>query len=382
MTDDVPHPLEAPPNERQWVRVAAELAEKFAQRAAEHDASAKVPLQNLTELHGSGLDAALLPREAGGEGLGYRAFGEIVRLLSGACPSTACIWVMHIGASVGLVNLSRPEASRFYADQLIAGARFANALSEPSGGNRFLVPMQHAEPAADGGHVLTGAKRFASGATIADHFLVNALVDDVPTFFGVAKDDTIGFVGNWDAMGLRASDSQLLEFTRTPLCAERRCPPSVGDRPNHIAAGISSLSLGVAQALLREVMAYAAGRRIPPGETVLADQDWLQREVADVHTRLEAATMYARHMEWLADQCSPEFLAATVRAKLLTNAIAEDAARLALHAGGGHAYLRGTTIERLFRDAQAGHLMAYSAEVCQGILGTGLMTAAKDRHGD
>jgi hypothetical protein len=240
------HPFAPPAHERRWVDTATELAAEFAKTAGALDQSAELPLANLQALHGSGLDAALLPKELGGEALSYRSYGEIVRLLSAACPSTACIWVMHIGAGVGLAEISAPESARFYADELIAGRRFANALSEPTSGNLFMMPLQHAEP-VDGGFRLTGAKRFASGCEIADHFLVNALVGDVPTFFGLAADPaTMTYIPIWDTMGLRASRSQLIEFTGTLLREDRRCPAFRPKRPNHIGAGLAFLSLGIA----------------------------------------------------------------------------------------------------------------------------------------
>lgn len=104
-------------------------------------------------------------------------------------------------------------------------------------------------------------------------------------------------------------------------------------RPNHIAAGLALLSLGIADA---------------------AEQ---------------ALISYARNMAWLADQNSPEFLPATMTAKVLANDIARDVAQVALKAGGGSGFLRTSPIQRLFRDAQADGLMAYSAEVSKDRIG-------------
>ncbi len=364
------HPFAPPPAEQHWVDTAAELAAGFAKTAGALDDSAELPTANLMALHGSGLDAALLPKEFGGEDLSYRSYGEIVRKLSAACPSTACIWVMHIGAAAGLVAMSSPESARFYADELIAGRRFANALSEPTGGNLFLMPLQHAEP-ADGGFRLTGAKRFASGCEIAEHFLVNALVDGKPAFFGVAMDPaTMTLIPIWDTMGLRASRSQLIEFKGTLLREDRRCPPSKVRRPNHIGAGLAFLSLGIADAALAHLVDYARRRVIPTTGKPLSDMQWLRFDVADVHSRLEAASMYARHMSWLADENSTGFIPATMRAKQLANEIAVDAAQLAVRVGGASGgYLKSSPIERIFRDAQAGGLMAYSVEVCKDAIG-------------
>jgi alkylation response protein AidB-like acyl-CoA dehydrogenase len=285
---------------------------------------------------------------------------------------------MHIGAAMGLVSMSTPEIARFYADELIAGRRFANALSEPSGGNLFLLPQQHAER-VDGGFRLSGAKRFTSGCEIADHFLVNVLVDGIPTFFGVAADDTISYVPIGDTMGMRANGSRLVEFSGTVLREDRRCPPPTGHRPNHIGSGIAFLSLGIADAAIATLIHYARNRTIPTTGEPLAAMQWLRFDLATVHSQLEAAGMFARHMTWLADVNDPGFNAATLRAKVLANQVALDAAQLALKAGGGSGYLSTSPIQRILRDAYAGWVMAYSVEVCRDQISAELFAAEGER---
>ncbi|MFI9560251.1 acyl-CoA dehydrogenase family protein [Nonomuraea endophytica] len=369
------HPLGPPPEEQHWVETAAELAREFAGTAAAYDESTSVPRENLEMLHASGLDAALLPKRLGGQGLSYRSYGEIVRLISAGCPATACIWVMHIGAGVGLAEMSAPEVGRFYADELIAGRRFANALSEPTGGNLFLLPQQHARP-APGGFRLSGSKRFTSGCEIADHFLVNVLVDGVPTFFGVEAGESIRYLPIGDTMGMRANGSRLVEFSGTLLREDRRCPPPSGPRPNHIGSGIAFLSLGIADAAVAALVAHARGRTIPTTGEPLSAMQWLRFDLATVHSQLEAAGMYARHMSWLADQNDPGFNSATLRAKVLSNQVAIDAAQLALKAGGGSGFLSTSPIQRILRDAYAGWVMAYSVEVCRDRIGDELFSGS------
>ncbi|MGC7096377.1 acyl-CoA dehydrogenase family protein [Amycolatopsis lurida] len=365
-------PLAPPAHEQRWLDVARELAAGFARTAPERDVTAELPRENLEALHAAGLDAALLPGELGGQDLSYRAYGEIVRAVSAACPATACIWVMHIGAAVGLAQLSAPEMARYYADELIAGRRFANALSEPTGGNRFLFPSQAAEP-VDGGYLFSGAKRFASGCEIADHFLVNVLVDGEPAFFGVPRDDTIALNPMWDSMGLRASRSQQLEFKGTLLRREHRCPPADRPRPNHIAAGLAFLSLGLADAALAETIAFARRRTLPPHGTPLADKETVQVKIAEAHVRLEAARAYAEKMTLHADLLDPAFFESSMVAKVLANGAAREIAALGLETAGGNGYVRPSPFERFVRDAWAGHLMALSPEVIHAMLGARLL---------
>lgn len=368
-------PFAPPVEERRWILIARALASVFAERAAALDESGELPMDNLRALHASGLDVAMLPRSAGGEGLSMRTFGEVLRIVSRACPSTGCIWLMHIGAAVTLVSLGDPESSAYYAAELKAGSRFANALSEPTSGNMFLIPMQEAEPTG-GGFRLAGAKRFVSGCEVASHYLVNALVDGVPTFFGVDRDASISFVPIWDTMGMRATRSQLVSFDDTLLRADRRCrPPGPGD-PNPIGIGLAMLSVGVAEAAFAAMATHARGRVIPATGAPLSAMQWVTFEAAEMHVRITAARLLAARTTWLADVGSPVMLDAAIEAKLYANEVARQVADLGVRVGGGSGYLRTSPIQRHFRDAQAGGLMAYSVEVCKDVVGRRVLDAS------
>jgi alkylation response protein AidB-like acyl-CoA dehydrogenase len=365
-------PFAVPEHERVWIERARELAASFAAQADALDASGELPVAQLTALQSAGLDGALLPREHGGEGLSYRAYTRIVRLLAAAEPSTATIWTMHTGAALALVQLCAPDVAAFYAAELRAGRRFANALSEPTSGNLFLVPLQPADP-VPGGWSLTGAKRFISGAEGADHYLVNAVVDGVPGFFGVRRDETVSFTPIWDTLGLRATRSQLVTFDRTLLPESTRArPPDLTDA-NLISAGLPFLSLGIADAALAALVAHARGRVLPTTGEPLAAMQWVEFEVAEAAVRLRAASLLADETAWLADHGSPRFLPCALEAKLLANQVAVDVAQLGVRIGGASGYLRTSPIQRHFRDAQAGQLMAYSTEVARGFIGKQLL---------
>ncbi|RDI51078.1 acyl-CoA dehydrogenase family protein [Nocardia mexicana] len=352
--------------ERKVLDRVAELAVGFAAAAAEFDERAEIAVGHLRDLHAADVDRAVLPERVGGYGASYVTFGQLVRTLAKADPSTATIWVMHAGAGVALAEITADSLGSFFADEFLAGKRFANALSEPASGNRFLNPQQEAVAVA-GGWSLTGAKRFVSGAEIADYLLVNALVDDEPTFFGVVPDDTVTVVPIWDTLGLRATRSQLLAFDDTVLRAEYR-----GRRPGFadfaiIPAGLPALSLGIADAALDALVSHARSREIL-GKP-LSHQQWVQHEVADVQTRLAAAhALYDRAL-WEADNGIPAFFGNLSRAKYLANKLAVEVAQLGVRIGGASGYLKQSPIQRHLRDAEAGQLMAYSTEVVAGVVG-------------
>ncbi|BAN00366.1 acyl-CoA dehydrogenase family protein [Ilumatobacter coccineus] len=361
-------PYGPPADEMKWLDIARELAPSFAATAAELDERAELPLDNLRAIQESGLDTAPLGKEFGGGGMSYRTFGPVLAEITKACPATGCIWLMHAGAATTLTSLSPQPVAEFYANEWLGGKRFANALSEPTSGNLFLVPLQSAEP-TDGGWVLDGAKRFVSGCEIADHLLVNALVDGAPSFFGTEADETVTPIPIWDTMGMRATRSQLLSFEGSLLRTERRCrAPEPGDQ-NLIGLGLPWLSLGIARAAYDALVSHAQQRVIPSIDAPLSHMQWVQFDVAEAAVSIRSAEGLAARTMWLADQRSPEAMSAAIDAKLLANQVAKSVAELGVRIGGASGYLRTSSIQRHFRDAQAGGLMAYSVELCRDWIG-------------
>lgn len=348
------------------IATATELAVGFAERAARHDDEASLLVENLRAIHEAGLNRAVLPAALGGTGLSYQAFGEITRIFAEADPSTATVWLMHLGAGVGLAAITAETRGGFFAEEFLAGKHFANALSEPASGNRFLNPQQEA-PAAPGGYVLDGAKRFVSGSELADYLLVNARVGDAPAFFAVIPDETVSIIPIWDTLGLRATRSQLLSFNHTLLREDLRGRlPGPGDF-NAVGAGLPQISLGIADAALAAIVEHASARTIL-GKP-LSHQQWVQFEVADVHTRLEGVRAFIRQTLWQLDAGDPEGFANLGRSKYLANKIAVEIAQLAVRIGGASGYLKTSPIQRHLRNALGGQLMAYSTEVLAGEIG-------------
>jgi alkylation response protein AidB-like acyl-CoA dehydrogenase len=85
---------------------------------------------------------------------------------------------------------------------------------------------------------------------------------------------------------------------------------------------------------------------------------------------------------WLADQRSPDTLAAAIEAKLYANQVAPKIAELGVRVGGASGYLRQSPIQRHFRDAQAGGLMAYSVELCRDTVGKAVLQVGADQQSD
>ncbi|MDZ8276561.1 acyl-CoA dehydrogenase family protein [Microbacterium aquimaris] len=366
-----PSPVAVPSDEQHWIDTVTTLAAGFAETVADDDIAARLPIEHLRALADSGLDTAFLPVEHGGQGVSYATLGQIVRILARSHPAVATVWLMHIGAAHALVTTAPAEAAAFYAGELRAGKRFANALSEPAGGNHFLASQQDASP-VDGGWSLTGRKLFVSGSEAADHLFLNARVDGHPAFFGVTVDETVSFPPIDETMGMRATRSRTIAFDATPLPSARMCGMPPVDYANLITVGFAFISIGIAESALDALSATAHRAK---GGAVLAEQQWVKQETAMVWAQVTAALLMAERTAWLADGKNPQAMPAATETKMLANEVAKSAAALALRVGGGGAYLVRSPIQRIVRDAQAGALMAYSVPFSQEIVGQAVLEA-------
>jgi alkylation response protein AidB-like acyl-CoA dehydrogenase len=369
-----PSPASVPAAEQHWVDTVAALADDFAKTAQTDDLAARLPVEHLQALSAAGVDAAFLPRAHGGEDLSYATLGRIVQVLASRHPAVATLWLMHIGAAHALVTLSSPAEAAFFAGELRAGRRFANALSEPAGGNYFLASQQDAEP-VDGGWSLTGRKLFVSGSEAADHLFLNARVEGAPAFFGVTIDDTVSFPPIEETSGMRSTRSRTIVFDDTILHQERLCGPPAPEYANLITVGFAFISIGIAEAALDALRDHAA-RRKGPEATALADTGWVRSETGMMWAEVEATRLMAERAAWLADHGSTEAMPAATETKMLANEIAKRAAALAVRVGGGSGYLMSSPIQRISRDAQAGAIMAYSVPFSRDLVGGWVLASA------
>ena len=174
---------------------------------------------------------------------------------------------------------------------------------------------------------------------------------------------------------MRSTRSQLVSFTGTVLPDRYRCNAPEPTSANLISVGLPFVSVGIAQAALAALSGHARGRVIPATGAPLSHMQWVKFEVADVAVQLHAATLLAEQVAWLADQRSPAAMTTAVEAKLMTNEVAKAVAALGVKVGGASGYLTSSPIQRHFRDAQAGALMAYSAELCRDVVGGWVLEA-------
>jgi 3-hydroxy-9,10-secoandrosta-1,3,5(10)-triene-9,17-dione monooxygenase len=343
-------------------------------RAQETEDLRNVPEDLMKALQETGHFAMLQPKRYGGLEASPVDFHRNVRLVAGACGSTA--WL----ASVLGVH---PWQLALFPDQAqedVWGEDNTTLISSS------YAPMGRAT-AVDGGYLLSGKWSFSSGC---DHarwvFLGGLIMDgenvvDFRTFLVPREDYEI--VDVWDTVGLRGTGSndiivyeafvpehRTLSFVDTGRCvapgqASNTAPIYRLPFASLFSSAIANPILGMANGALEEYLGWTRDRvRASTGAKASGDS-FNQLRIAEAATLVDAATLalersLTEELELaIAGQKIPMELRVRVRRDQVAATLAGVKAidRL-FESAGGRALKTGTPIQRFWRDAHSGRVHA------------------------
>ncbi|WP_246375850.1 acyl-CoA dehydrogenase family protein [Gluconacetobacter takamatsuzukensis] len=206
-------------------RTLDQLVARFAQRAARHDRSGEIALDNLADLRDAGLLALALPPASGGQGIGVRQITEIVGRIAQGDPSTALILAMQylqsgaIARSPAWSDTVRGElfASIVRDGALINALRVEPELGTPARGGLPATSVRHDGTAWR----LNGRKIFSTGSTALKWGVVwSRTEEDTPRVGQVLVPLDLPGVRieqSWNQMGMRATGSHTVIFENVAL---------------------------------------------------------------------------------------------------------------------------------------------------------------------
>jgi indole-3-acetate monooxygenase len=268
-----------------------ELAPTLSGRAAEIEASRRIPQDLLDELIAIGCFRLLLPGTHGGIGADLPAAMRVFETAASADASVA--WTVMIGASswCDVAGLPRASFDTLYAagpDVIMAGAFNPTASITPDGD----------------GYRVTGRWGFASGCTHADWLFgncVEAITDGAPQFrVAVFSPDQVVIEDTWTASGLCGTASHHFRADDVFVPGERTFLPLVDEPcldepivrippPALFSLGIASVAIGIAQGALDDIVALAVDKTPLLANEPLAANPLFQLELATADTALRAA---------------------------------------------------------------------------------------------
>jgi alkylation response protein AidB-like acyl-CoA dehydrogenase len=363
--------------------------ERFAPRAERHDRDASFPFDDYADLRSEGLLGLCVPERYGGLGADFETYCLVAEELAQGNASTAltfnmhCLTMMMMGVLADDMAMDPAARERHetlravkYREVVEDGVFYGQPHSEPVeqgetdtrlsvGGRRFGTTARK----VDGGYVVNGRKFFVSLGGCAPYYATPAIrLGDEPwiertLYLKVPKDAPgVSFLGDWDAMGMRATLSRdmVLENVFVPDDAEVLPPGLFGAMYNafpHLFLSFSATFLGVMQAAYDGALAYLTGRMpgAPPLHTEVAAKG---PAIAEMLFTLESArALYYRAISEARVDAPPEAVqrarAAHVTVQRAVVALTQEAIRVC----GGRAFLKRYPLERYARDARAAALM-------------------------
>lgn len=339
------------------------ITEALAANAATTDKTASFPRDNVKLLASRKLLGLFVPEHLGGLGGSAHTFAEMAHAIGEACASTGMIFVMH---SVAVQTMVRHYAHAEGVLSAVAQRVHLSTLacSERGTGANFYASF--ARSSDDGNeYVLNGEKCFVTSGGYADSYLVStqAVGSESPTntalYLVPRGSEGLSFTGTWTGLGLRGNSSvqMNLENCRLPKTA------LVGDQGQGLEIemgtilpffllGTAAVYNGVTAASLKSVIKHASSRtHAHTGEPISA-QPMIRSKVAEMKIQLESSCKY------LESAVASMDLVDLLSAKQLACTTAVKVTNMAMEIAGGIAYSGVLPVERHFRDAQAGVVMA------------------------
>lgn len=365
-----------------------ELADRVLRPAARtNDKEGRFSTEAIAALGEAGLLGLTLPAELGGSGLGPRTFAGVTAGIASADASVAMVFVMHTLASATIAAAQPREQFENVLREIAAGRHLSTlAFSEAGSRSHFWSPVSRARGNGRGVQ-LTAKKSWVTSAGHAQSYVVSALAPegtgptDSTLYLVPAGSPGLSVDGPWDGLGLRANASapMLLEDCVIPSDARltddgRGFQAMLDVVLPSFNLGSAAVALGLCRAAVAEAtthlkaarfehMGQSLGEALPTLRALLAtmviETDGLSARIDDLVDHLERPrdTTLLRVLETKA--------AAGESAISVTSA--------AMRACGGAAFSKHMAVERLFRDAHAGAVMAPTGDVLREFIGKAVL---------
>ncbi len=370
------------------VSSAKEIADGLlAPAARQNDKEGRFSSEAVAALGRDGLLGLMLPTEVGGSALGPRTLSAVIAALAEADSSVAMVYLMHASAAATIAAARAGAAVAPVLKAMAAGRHLSTlAFSEAGSRSHFWAPVSRAHRNAARVH-LTAKKSWVTSAGHAQSYVVSSLAPDGKgptdsTLYLVPSDARgLSVAGPWDGLGMRANASAPMALEDCEVAPEHQLTEDGAGFQAMLQVVLPLFNLGsasVALGLCRAAMAATAthlknarfehlgqslGESLPTLRAQLAsmqiDTDGLAARIDDVVDHLERPrdTTMLRVLE----------------SKAAAGDIAIGVTSTAMRVCGGAAFSKHMNIERLFRDAHAGAVMAPTGDVLREFIGKAVL---------
>ena len=370
------------------VSTAREIADRvLAPAASQNDKQGRFSAEAVEALGKGGLLGLMLPIKFGGGALGPRTFAGVTATLAEADASAAMVYLMHVCAAATIVAARSEPAVAKTLEEIAAGQILATlAFSEAGSRSHFWAPTSRAT--RNGASVkLTAKKSWVTSAGYAHCYVVSSLAPDGkgPTestlYLVPAQTPGLSVAGPWDGLGLRANASapMMLEACAIPSDLQLTEDGAGFQAMMNVVLPLFNLgSAAVALGLCRAAVAATArhlntARFEHLGQSLGESLPTLRAQVAEMQIDTDGLAARIGDLIDHLEQPRDTTLLRVLETKAAAGDIAIKVTSTAMRVCGGAAFSKHAGVERLFRDAHAGAVMAPTGDVLREFIGRAVL---------
>jgi alkylation response protein AidB-like acyl-CoA dehydrogenase len=348
-----------------------------ARHAPDVDTDARFPHEAVAALRESGLLGLTLPTDVGGMGGGPHELIEVLDRLAGVCGSTAMIYLMHVSAAMPVAAAPPPGLPDLLSD--LASGRVLGSLAFSEAGSRshFWAPVSRAE-ATDGRVRLNAKKSWVTSAGYADVYIASTQTPGAETvdLYAVPADTAgVEISGGWAGLGYRGNASHPMVFA-ADLPASYRLG-AAGDGLDLMLGtvliwfnlGNAAISLGLSRAAVEAAIRHCSAARLQHLDQSLSALPTIRAQLAKMSIELATNTAYLSRAAARVVEPADDTMLHVLGVKATANDAALTITDAAMRVCGGAAFSKHLQIERYFRDARAGSVMAPTADALYDFYG-------------
>ena len=338
------------------------LSEKeIAPHAQAVDEDHRFPQEAKVALIKSGLYAAHVPTEFGGDGADALATVLIIEEVARACGSSSLIPAVNKLGSMPLILGGNDEQKKRWLPRLVKGEGFSYCLSESEAGSDASAMRTKVERSGDG-WVLNGSKKWITNAGESELYSVIAQgnpsggTKGITAFVVEKSDPGVSFGAPEKKMGMRGSPTREVYFDNVQLGDDRRIS-EVGqgfalamNTLDHTRITIAAQAIGLAQGAFDVATKYAHERQ-QFGKPIF-DFQAVQFMLADMAMNIEAARLLTYSAAIKSENGEKDLRFFSAASKCFASDIAMKVTQDAIQVLGGYGYVTDYPVERMMRDTK------------------------------
>lgn len=272
------------------LKIAKDLAQEFAQTAAERDKQGGNPKHERDLIRASGLLTLSIKQEFGGQGADWATIFNSIQIIARADSSLAHVYGFHHLLIATVELFAQKQQYEPWFKQTVQQNLFWGNTLNPLDRRTSATQISETE------YIFHGDKSFCSGSIDSDMLLCSAYNPEGKLLIGVIPTQRKGvsFLGDWNNMGQRQTDSGSSYFENVKIHVNELLL-----NPGPLSTPYSSLRPLIAQLIFVHIfLGVAEGAFNTAKETVQGQKAWskslVEHAVNDPYTQRHFAEFYVQ----------------------------------------------------------------------------------------